>query len=184
MIASTLGGGSGERGWSDDQGGTLVAFDPTQVTSRANRSNPQPGDPCRPLAASAHVPAIAHTLRAGGFDAGEDGTGRGTPLVAFSTKDHGADAGDMAPTLRAMGHSGSHANGGGQVGVAGFSGVRRLTPRECERLMGWPDDHTRWRVLPDGRTVEQADGPRYMQCGNGVVANVAEWIARRLVEAS
>jgi DNA (cytosine-5)-methyltransferase 1 len=47
-----------------------------------------------PLAA--HVPATAHTLRAGGFDAGEDGTGRGTPLVAFSTKDHGADASDMA----------------------------------------------------------------------------------------
>lgn len=63
---------------------------------------------------------IAHTLRGEGFDASKDGTGRGVPLVpiAFSSKDHGADAGDMAPTLRAMGHSGSHANGGGQIAIA------------------------------------------------------------------
>lgn len=67
---------------------------------------------------------VAHTLRGEGFDASEDGTGRGTPLVvtgqpvAFTCKDHGADAGDLAPTLRAMGHTGSHANGGGQVAVA------------------------------------------------------------------
>ena len=38
--------------------------------------------------------------------------------VAFSSKDYGADAGEIAPTLRAMGHAGSHANGGGQVAVA------------------------------------------------------------------
>src|SRR3546814_5521176 len=38
--------------------------------------------------------------------------------VAFTCKDHGADAGDLAPTLRSMGHDGSHANGGGQVAVA------------------------------------------------------------------
>lgn len=94
---------------------------------------------------------IAHTLRGEGFDASEDGTGRGTPiipvalrghsdygnglpclraeggdagggseaLIAFSCKDHGADAADdLAPTLRAMGHGESHANAGGQVAVA------------------------------------------------------------------
>jgi len=38
--------------------------------------------------------------------------------VAFSCKDHGADAGEISPTLRSMGHDGSHANGGGQVAVA------------------------------------------------------------------
>jgi len=55
------------------------------------------------------------------FDASEDGTGRGTPLVpvAFSAKDHGADATeDLSPTLRAMPHDASHANGGGQMAVA------------------------------------------------------------------
>ena len=54
--------------------------------------------------------------------------------------------------------------------------VRRLTPVECERLMGWPDDHTRWRV--DGK--EQADSHRYRQCGNGVATPVAQWIAGHL----
>ena len=63
---------------------------------------------------------VAHSLKADGFDASEDGTGRGTPLVpiAFSCKDHGADADDTSPTLRAMSHDGSHANGGGQVAIA------------------------------------------------------------------
>lgn len=49
--------------------------------------------------------------------------------------------------------------------------VRRLTPVECERLMGWPDD---W-------TANQTDGHRYRQCGNGVASPVAEWIGRQLV---
>jgi hypothetical protein len=54
--------------------------------------------------------------------------------------------------------------------------VRRLTPLECERLMGWPDDHTRYKA--DG--IEQADTHRYKQCGNGVASPVAEWIGEQL----
>lgn len=88
---------------------------------------------------------VTHTLKAEGFDASEDGTGRGQPIVvhgtqdpcvstttafalgrnnggenaiAFSCKDHGGDAGPISPTLRSMGHDGSHANAGGQVAVA------------------------------------------------------------------
>ena len=64
---------------------------------------------------------VTHALRGEGFDGSEDGTGRGTPLVpvAFSAKDHGADATeDLSPTLRAMPHDASHANGGGQMAVA------------------------------------------------------------------
>ena len=63
----------------------------------------------------------------------------------------------------------------------GHIGVRRLTPRECERLMGWPDDHTRYGTGLDGETVEISDSQRYRMCGNGVVATVAEWIGHRLV---
>jgi DNA (cytosine-5)-methyltransferase 1 len=62
--------------------------------------------------------------------------------------------------------------------------VRRLTPRECERLQGWPDDHTRWGRKPDGSVYEMADGPRYRMCGNGVTATVSEWIARNLLEVA
>jgi DNA (cytosine-5)-methyltransferase 1 len=57
--------------------------------------------------------------------------------------------------------------------------VRRLTPRECERLMGWPDDHTRYRA--DG--TEVSDSTRYRMCGNGVASPVAEWIGRQLLHA-
>ncbi|NBW18734.1 MAG: DNA (cytosine-5-)-methyltransferase [Caulobacteraceae bacterium] len=55
--------------------------------------------------------------------------------------------------------------------------VRRLTPLECERLMGWPDNHTRYKA--DG--TEQADTHRYKQCGNGVASPVAQWIGEQLV---
>ena len=75
-----------------------------------------------------------------------------------------------------------HPPQGGTPGEAAASLIarcappRRLTPRECERLMGWPDDHTRWR--PDG--TEQSDSQRYRQCGNGIVAPVAAWLAWNL----
>jgi DNA (cytosine-5)-methyltransferase 1 len=49
-------------------------------------------------------------------------------------------------------------------------GVRRLTPLECERLMGWPDD---W-------TAGQSDTHRYKQCGNGVASPVATWIGKKI----
>jgi DNA (cytosine-5)-methyltransferase 1 len=285
---------------------------------------------------------IAHALSADGFDASEDGTGRGTPVVpvaictahtqsngsgfsddvahtlesggsqavafaqntrdevlllggdgktvgalaaqrgakqqsyvAFSAKDYAADADDIAPTLRGMGHDRSHANGGGQVAIAftqnqegdvlsgdvmhslgtnpnatgrnaatvaftlhgsdgttsaasstevagslrtrapgsiennsttavlqeqsvAWSGeltastdiagtlqrggeggrmdgvmtpqmaVRRLTPRECERLQGFPDDYT----LVEYRGKLAADGPRYKALGNSMAVPV------------
>jgi DNA (cytosine-5)-methyltransferase 1 len=216
---------------------------------------------------------IAHSLSADGFDASEDGTGRGTPIVpiaictahtqsngsgfsddiahtlesggaqavafaqntrdevrlyggdgktvgalaaqrgakqqsyvAFSAVDYAGDAGTVAPTLRSMNSTSGHSNGGGQIAIAftqnqdgdvlsgdvmqslgtnanatgrnaanvavAWSGeltastdiagtlqrggeggradgvmtpqmaVRRLTPRECERLQGFPDDYT------------------------------------------
>jgi DNA (cytosine-5)-methyltransferase 1 len=294
---------------------------------------------------------IAHALSADGFDASEDGTGRGTPVVpvaintahtksngsgfsesiahtlesgggaqavafaqntrdevrlydgdgktvgalvaqpgskqqcyvAFSAKDYGADADDVAPTLRGMGHDRSHANGGGQVAIAftqnqegdvlsgdvmqslgtnanatgrnaptvaftlhGSDGtastaspadiagslrtrapgsienssttavlqeqpvvwsgeltasteiagtlqrggeggrtdgvmtpqmaVRRLTPRECERLQGFPDDYT----LVEYRGKPAADGPRYKALGNSMAVPVMCWIGERI----
>jgi len=58
--------------------------------------------------------------------------------------------------------------------------VRRLTPLECERLMGWPDEHTRYGQLDDGTIVEIADSPRYRMIGNGVASPVAAWIGRHI----
>jgi DNA (cytosine-5)-methyltransferase 1 len=122
---------------------------------------------------------VTHTLTAEGHDASEDGTGRGTPIVAFShTQGLDPQASESVfPTLRAEG-------GGHGDSVPAASTVRRLTPRECERLMGWPDDHTRYRTDPKtGEPGEQADSHRYKQCGNGMASPVVAWIARRIMEA-
>jgi len=55
--------------------------------------------------------------------------------------------------------------------------VRRLTPVECERLQGFPDDYTNipWRGKPTA-----PDGPRYKALGNSMSTNVMEWIGRRI----
>ena len=166
--------------------------------------------------------------------------GQENAVLAFSCKDHGADAGELSPTLRAMSHAGSHPNAGGQVAVCitgdithklkaeGFDGsedssirqgapcgtmtqfgdlagtltarhdsspcadrgmsilnsgsaVRRLTPRECERLQGFPDDYTLipWRGKP---ASECPDGPRYKAIGNSKAVTVVRWIGRRLLQ--
>lgn len=55
--------------------------------------------------------------------------------------------------------------------------VRRLMPIECERLMGWPDDHTRFKAPG----VEQPDSTRYKQIGNGVASPVAQWIGEQIM---
>ena len=133
-----------------DQSANIIAFDTTQITSAANRSNPQPGDPCHPLAAGAHAPAIA-----------------------FSSKDYGNDAQvDLAPTLRSMAHDKSHMNGGGQFAVAQGLRVRRLTPRECERLQGFPDDYT--------AVAKLSDSARYKALGNSWAVPCARWIGERI----
>ena len=54
--------------------------------------------------------------------------------------------------------------------------VRRLTPRECERLQGFPNDYT--AVLHKGKPA--ADGPRYKALGNSMAVNCMEWIGERI----
>ncbi|NIJ84428.1 DNA (cytosine-5)-methyltransferase 1 [Xanthomonas arboricola] len=132
------------------------------------------------------VQEVAHTLRAEGFDASEDGTGRGTPLIpvtAFGCKDSDparSVSDDVAPTLRAMGHANSHANAGGQVAVAQGPAVRRLTPRECERLQGAEDD---WTLVPNAAGKPMADGPRYKMLGNSFAVPVIHWIGDSIQRA-
>lgn len=93
--------------------GMAVAFDTTQVTSDKNYSNPKPGDPCHPLAAVAHPPAVAFGIR---NDAIRDGAAK-TPS---------ADA---------------EGRGNRGHGIRDGMRVRRLMPVECARLQGFPDDH-------------------------------------------
>ena len=100
--------------------------------------------------------------------------GNNVPLLAFDTQ-FGSNANvteEVSPTLKASQQSPSVA-----YGAEPTMAVRRLTPLECERLMGWPDDHTRYKA--DG--TEQADTHRYKQCGNGVASPVAQWIAKHIL---
>jgi DNA (cytosine-5)-methyltransferase 1 len=80
----------------------------------------------------------------------------------------GAD-GDPQFTLQAA-HS--HA-------VAQAMTVRRLTPRECERLQGFPDDYT---LIPWRKKAADdcPDGPRYKALGNSMAVNCMEWIGERI----
>ncbi len=68
-----------------------------------------------------------------------------------------------------------------ELQIAQFGRPRRLTPLECERLMGWPDQHTAHGVKEDGTAYALSDTARYRLCGNGVGTPVAAWIADRLV---
>ena len=64
-------------------------------------------------------------------------------------------------------------------GVGWQSTVRKLLPVECERLMGFPDNHTRisWKGKPE---EECPDAPRYKACGNSMCVNVMAWIGHRI----
>lgn len=83
----------------------------------------------------------------------------------------------VAATLRSGGDGGVPSSRGEHLVVEPTMTVRRLTPIECERLMGWPDDHTLYRA--DGKL--NSDTTRYKMCGNGVASPVAQWIAEQLL---
>jgi DNA (cytosine-5)-methyltransferase 1 len=267
----TAGGGIGTV--LDCDGGVIQEPIPLQYAEQLGREKRQNGmgigDPGNPMftleCRQAH--GIAYALRGDGFDASEDGTGRGTP-IAFSSKDYGNDAGELCPTMRVCGkdggavmpavafdarqsdviqygdktgpldtcwftmavafqesqsgfratdahptldsHNGSRRhhgvmvpavtfsenqraelveaetvqslnNGGGKPGqgypaVRSGMQVRRLTPRECERLQGFSDDYT----LVPYRGKPAADGNRYKALGNSMAVPVMAWIGRRI----
>lgn len=74
----------------------------------------------------------------------------------------------IAPTLHRH-------TGGGQITkivTTRSTNIRYLTPLECERLMGWPDNWTKWGIDEKGEVVELSDNARYNLIGNGVVPQV------------
>ena len=95
--------------------------------------------------------------------------------VAFShsaaSNSHGiAYVEEGTPPLRGGGA------GNSMPAVAQAMSVRRLTPRECERLQGFPDDYT----LVEYRKKPAADGPRYRALGNSMAVPVMRWIGERI----
>jgi DNA (cytosine-5)-methyltransferase 1 len=104
------------------------------------------------------------TLRSNGGDLrGGSETLITEPMLSFDTK-FGSNANvfeNQSPTLKASQSAPS---------VQHDLTIRRMTPLECERLMGWPDNWT------EGQTNAQ----RYKQCGNGVASPVAKWIGEKI----
>lgn len=148
---------------------------------------------------------ISHTLKAEGFDGSEDGTGRGIPVIAFGGGNTGGNI-DVAACLTAKGqridfevetfavhgtqdpdtnlelaHTLGRNHGQGNAISNGVL-VRRLMPVECERLQGFPDNHTQisWRGK---EATECPDGPRYRAIGNSMAVPVMRWIGERIASA-
>ena len=78
----------------------------------------------------------------------------------------------ISPTIK------SSEGSGNQIIV---NNIRRLMPKECERLMSWPDDWTRWGIDEKGNKVEISDTQRYKMAGNGVVSNVVKWLIENVI---
>jgi DNA (cytosine-5)-methyltransferase 1 len=101
------------------------------------------------------------------------GGGKPLPAVAFDLR--GRDGGSQfegphnTVNIRA-------ASGGSSRSYVISRCVRRLTPRECERLQGFPDDYT----LVPHRNKPMADGPRYKALGNSMAVPVMRWIGERI----
>lgn len=91
---------------------------------------------------------------------------------------------DLGPTLTSRDYKGPGGANNGEVNTLVFPQgvVRRITCKEGERLMGWPDDWTRYGVYEDGQQKEISNTQRYRLIGNGVGAPQVRWIAERLAQ--
>lgn len=256
------GGGSG--GGSEN----LVAFAPEIARCDATREGSSQDYESTTMVAVGVNGPISHALKAEGADASEDGTVRGTPIIAFGkaiqTAGHQGDRvvgeGDAHPSLNSQGgnngggsgalvlaqtvalrgrEGGATAELGGDIATAlrastgggdkphvlaevhptlcrepggpgsqdwqihaavyHTSAVRRLTPRECERLQGfqfrvtpdyhqaWQDESGRWwspdytRIPWRGKPASECpDGPRYKALGNSWAVPLFTWLGARI----
>lgn len=142
---------------------------------------------------------ITHALRAEGFDASEDGTGRGTPIVAHTLTSNGdahsgyKDEKGLVPVAFDTTQITSAENGSNPrpsdpchplaagahppaVALGGTLGVRRITPTEAERLQGFPDGYT----LVPYRGKPAKDAPRYKALGNSMAVPCMHWLGKRI----
>lgn len=144
------------------------------------------GDPAYTLDQTG-AQAVAYSIRedatANTFSATEIETARSLSAVRPSVQSHHAQTfitqayDEVAATLRSGGDGGVPSSRGEHLAIEPTMQVRRLTPIECERLMGWPDNHTLYRA--DGGV--NSDTARYKMCGNGVASPVAQWIAEQIL---
>jgi len=159
------------------------------VASRGRRGGSQiecsePGDPAfalRTPGGGSSYPMIAHALTSEGADGegvrvscrGREDDENLVPM-AFNPQTGGSKA------MLGYGETPTALQASQVTGVQSGTAVRRLTPKECERLQNFPDEWTRWKLV-NGKLIELSDSARYRVIGNAVTVSVVEWIVRRLV---
>ena len=175
-------GSSGPAG-DEHQNLIPVPFDTTQITSPHNYSAPRPGDACHPLAAGAHAPCIAFPEFLSGTQCASSenvspsmGALNPTAIAIQERADAEPNSGPGGKGWRDDGAAYTLEARHRVQAVATQWAVRRLTPLEAERLMGFPDGYT--DVPYKGRPA--ADGPRYKALGNSWAINAARWIGERI----
>jgi DNA (cytosine-5)-methyltransferase 1 len=168
---------------STDQHGVAYSFDSLASNSMKSK-NPNSG--CRQVELSktldTTVPDPSKNQGGIGIVQTYDMKSHHNPQpIAFSKIDNGQDATEnLSPTLRVGG------NADGVMAVAqpipfketalNNMAVRKLTPVECERLQGFPDNYT--DIKPKGK--DTPDGPRYKALGNSMAVPVMAWIGKRI----
>lgn len=159
-----------------DGGGTAELGDEVGNCLRASQGG---GDKPHVLAPVVTVREVAQTITSNyGKQCDNSDTSLGPNVVmAFAENSRselryeGGD-GTVAGALKTGGGKPGQSYPVAQIGMA----VRRLTPRECERLQGFPDD---WTLVPV-RGKPAADGPRYKAIGNSMAVPVMRWLGKRI----
>jgi len=205
-LSPTLRSGNHDKSHANGGQPPAIAFDcrqdpvsSTKVFGALGSSSPQAQAVCI-------TGDIAHTLKADGSTPARMAPGAGQPIVAAFMENQRGE-------LRVSDASNALTRGGGKPGqgyAAAMVGlaVRRLTPRECERLQGFPDDYTliptargssvkphemeEWiaylrEEYPQITRIEAKqmapDGPRYKALGNSMAVTCMAWIGRRIALA-
>lgn len=198
-------------GTGGNQVNAVLPFDTTQITSPMNYSHPKPGDPCHPLAEGAHPPAVCigngqlHNMSmqevSNTLDTMHDAQAVLVPEVAHALKNksncdfredsetytvtavdcrNGVEDPDINGTLQAKANGGWNANSNQVCRTRNM--VRRLTPLECSRLQGLPDD---WVNIGDwvdeqGKLHKDSDSAKYRALGNSMAKPFWFWLLRRI----
>jgi DNA (cytosine-5)-methyltransferase 1 len=169
----------------------VVPYDLFQITAPLNRQSRDERSPCHTLARdnAAHA-AVVQPLA---FDA------RQTDVCVYGDKTGPLDTdpgtigvcvtGDRTHSLTTRSAASEDGTGRGTPIVPSGMSVRRLTPPECERLQGFPDNYTlipitkRQPIKGQPEVVKMAaDGPRYKALGNSMAVPCMRWIGERIAE--
>ena len=141
----------------------VVPYDLFQITAPINRQNRDENSPCHTLARDNAAHAAVVSARPVAFTENHEGRVYEHDYIG-ALNQGGGKPGMCYPAVR--------------TGMA----VRRLTPIECERLQGFPDEYTRipWKGKP---ASECPDGPRYKALGNSMAVPCMYWIGWQIRKA-